>query len=230
MAGKKNANETLTPEELEKARRSGAGGRQMRGVKVKVDNAEEIFKRLMTYVARRYKFHLAAVVVCILTAALANVQGTMFMRTLIDSYITPLIGSENPDYSPLLSAILRVACFYAIGVIASYAHQRIMVVVTQGTLRDLRKEMFEHMESLPIRYFDTHSHGDIMSMYTNDIDTLRQMISQSMPQFLNSLITVISVFISMLILSVPLTAVTCAMVAVTLFVTGKVAGQSGASL
>ena len=227
MAGKKNANETLTPEELEKARRSGAGGRQMRGVKVKVDNAGEIFKRLMTYVAGRYKFHLAAVVVCILTAALANVQGTMFMRTLIDSYITPLIGSENPDYSPLLSAILRVACFYAIGVIASYAHQRIMVVVTQGTLRDLRKEMFEHMESLPIRYFDTHSHGDIMSMYTNDIDTLRQMISQSMPQFLNSLITVISVFISMLILSVPLTAVTCAMVAVTLFVTGKVAGQSG---
>ena len=112
MAGKKNANETLTPEELEKARRSGAGGRQMRGVKVKVDNAGEIFKRLMTYVARRYKFHLVAVVVCILTAALANVQGTMFMRTLIDSYITPLIGSENPDYSPLLSAILRVACAY----------------------------------------------------------------------------------------------------------------------
>ncbi|MBR3170828.1 MAG: ABC transporter ATP-binding protein [Lachnospiraceae bacterium] len=199
----------------------------MRGVKVKVDNAGEIFKRLMAYVARRYKFHLAVVVVCILTAALANVQGTMFMRTLIDGYITPLIGSESPDYSPLLRAILKVAGFYAIGVLASYAHQRIMVVVTQGTLRDLRKEMFEHMESLPIKYFDTHSHGDIMSMYTNDIDTLRQMISQSMPQFLNSLITVISVFISMLILSVPLTAVTCAMVAVTLFVTGKVAGQSG---
>ena len=227
MADKKKASETLTPEEIEKARKSGAGGRQMRGVKVKVDNAGEIFKRLMAYVGRRYKFHLAVVVICILTAALANVQGTMFMRTLIDSYITPLIGSENPDYSPLLSAILRVACFYAIGVIASYAHQRIMVVVTQGTLRDLRKEMFEHMESLPIRYFDTHSHGDIMSMYTNDIDTLRQMISQSMPQFLNSLITVISVFISMLILSVPLTAVTCVMVAVTLFVSGKVAGQSG---
>jgi ATP-binding cassette subfamily B protein len=227
MAGKKEAPDTLTPEELEKARKSGAGGRQMRGVKVKVDNAGEIFKRLMAYVARRYKFHLAVVVVCILTAALANVQGTMFMRTLIDGYITPLIGSESPDYSPLLRAILKVAGFYAIGVLASYAHQRIMVVVTQGTLRDLRKEMFEHMESLPIKYFDTHSHGDIMSMYTNDIDTLRQMISQSMPQFLNSLITVISVFISMLILSVPLTAVTCAMVAVTLFVTGKVAGQSG---
>ncbi len=226
MAGKKNEKETLTPEELEKLRKSGGRG-VVRGVKVKVDNAGEIFKRLMTYVASRYKFHLAVVVVCILVAALANVQGTMFMRTLIDSYITPLIGSESPDYAPLLSAILRVACFYAVGVIASYAHQRIMVVVTQGTLRDLRKEMFEHMESLPIKYFDTHSHGDIMSMYTNDIDTLRQMISQSMPQFLNSLITVISVFISMLILSVPLTVVTCAMVAVTLFVTGKVAGQSG---
>ena len=227
MAGKKNEKETLTPEELEKLRKSGGGRGAVRGVKVKVDNAGEIFKRLMTYVASRYKFHLAVVVVCILVAALANVQGTMFMRTLIDSYITPLIGSESPDYAPLLSAILRVACFYAVGVIASYAHQRIMVVVTQGTLRDLRKEMFEHMESLPIKYFDTHSHGDIMSMYTNDIDTLRQMISQSMPQFLNSLITVISVFISMLILSVPLTVVTCAMVAVTLFVTGKVAGQSG---
>ena len=226
MAGKKDI-DTLTPEELEKARKQGAGRNQMRGVKVKVDNAGEIFKRLISYVAKRYKIQLGAVVICILTAALANVQGTMFMRTLIDSYITPLIGSANPDYTPLLRAIIRVACFYAIGVIASYTYQRIMVVVTQGTLRDLRKEMFEHMESLPIRYFDTHSHGDIMSMYTNDIDTLRQMISQSMPQFLNSLITITRVFVSMLILSIPLTIVTCIMVAATLFVTSRVAGQSG---
>ena len=227
---KEKANEAeMSAEELEKARKSGGGGnqRQMRGVKVRVDNAPAIFRRLMGYVLKRYKFRIVLVVICIFVSVLANVQGTMFIQTLIDGYITPMIESGSTDFGPLAQAILRVALFYAIGVAASYTHQRTMVYVSQGTMRDLRVEMFEHMESLPIRYFDRHSHGDIMSLYTNDIDTLRQMVSQSMPQFLNSMITIVSVLISMLILSVPLTFVTLFMVALTLFASGKIAGQSG---
>ncbi|MDO4804819.1 MAG: ABC transporter ATP-binding protein [Lachnospiraceae bacterium] len=199
----------------------------MQGVKVKVDNAPVVFKRLMGYVFSRYKVQIVFVVICIFASVLASVQGTMFIQTLIDVYITPMVRSGGTDFGSLLLAIGRVAAFYAIGVLASFAQQKTMVYVTQGTMRDLRLEMFEHMESLPIRYFDRHSHGDIMSMYTNDIDTLRQMISQSMPQFLNSLITIVSVLISMIILSVPLTLVTLVMVGVTLFTSGKIAGQSG---
>ena len=226
---KKNSDAEMSAEELEKARKSGGGGnqRQMRGVKVKVDNAPAIFKRLMGYVLSRYKFQIILVVICIFVSVLANVQGTMFIQTLIDGYITPMIQSGSTDFGPLAAAIFRVALFYAIGVTASFVHQKTMVYVSQGTMRDLRMEMFEHMESLPIRYFDRHSHGDIMSLYTNDIDTLRQMVSQSMPQFLNSLITIVSVLVSMIILSVPLTVVTLVMVGFTLFVSGKIAGQSG---
>ena len=226
---KKNSDAEMSAEELEKARKSGGGGnqRQMRGVKVKVDNAPAIFRRLMGYVLSRYKFQIILVVICIFVSVLANVQGTMFIQTLIDGYITPMIRSGSTDFGPLAAAILRVALFYAIGVTSSFVHQKTMVYVSQGTMRDLRMEMFEHMESLPIRYFDRHSHGDIMSLYTNDIDTLRQMVSQSMPQFLNSLITIVSVLVSMIILSVPLTVVTLIMVGFTLFVSGKIAGQSG---
>ena len=139
----------------------------------------------------------------------------------------PLIGQENPDFSGLWSAIVRVGCFYAIGALAGYAYNRIMVNVSQGTLRNIRNDMFGKMESLPIKYFDTHAHGDIMSCYTNDIDTLRQMISQSMPQLLNSAITIVSVFFSMLFLSWPLTIVTLIMVSLMLYVTKMVAGASG---
>ena len=150
------------------------------------------------------------------------------MKNLIDEYITPFLLSDNPNFTPLAHAIARVAAFYALGVLATFGYNRLMVNVTQGTLRNLRNDLFSHMEKLPVKYFDTHAHGDIMSVYTNDIDTLRQMISQSMPQLLNSGITIISVFVSMLILSIPLTVVTMIMVGIMVFCSKKSAGQSGA--
>ena len=171
----------------EKVKEVGGGPRGMRGrPRPKVENPGKIFRRIISYVVRFYGFHLAAVAVCIVISVLANVQGTMFTRTLIDSYITPMVeqvkaGQANPDFSPLLHAMMRVACFYLIGIAAAYTQARTMAFVTQGTMKRLRTELFEHMESLPIKYFDTHAHGDIMSVYNNDIDTLRQMVSQSMP-------------------------------------------------
>lgn len=203
-------------------------GKMPRGVKgPKVENAGEILKRLMQYLWRYYGFQLIVVAIAIVISVLANVQGTMFTQTLIDEYILPMIGAENPDFGPLLHAIIKVACFYLVGVAASFAQSRIMIYVTQGTLKKLRVEIFTHMESLPIKYFDTHPHGDIMSVYTNDIDTLRQMISQSMPQLLNSAITIVSVLSSMLIISVPLTLVSLFMVFLMMNVTKFVAGRSG---
>ncbi len=180
----------------------------------------------MGYVLSRYKFRCMIVVLCILAGVFANIQGTMFTRTLIDTYILPLIGSANPDFSGLARAIARVACFYAVGVIAGFTWNRIMIYVTQGSMRDLRDDIFSHMESLPISYFDTHAHGDIMSVYTNDIDTMRQMISQSIPQILNSSVTVVGVLTSMLILNVPLTLVSLCMVGIMILVTRKTAGFS----
>lgn len=183
----------------------------------------------MKFVLKDYWAAGVIVLICIVVSVLASVQGTMFTRTLIDDYIVPLIGQQNPDFSGLVAAITRVACFYAVGVIAAYAQARIMVVITQGMLRNFRDAMFVHMESLPIRYFDSHPHGDIMSLYTNDTDTLRQMVSQSIPQLINSAITIVSVLISMFVLSVPLTVVTLIMVAVMLFASGRVAGLSGSN-
>ncbi len=193
----------------------------------KVENPGRIFKRLMKYVMKSYGLHLVIVAVLILVSVLANVQGTMFIQSLIDDYIQPLLTAESADYQPLAMAILRVAGFYAIGVASAYIYNRLMINVTQGVLRNLRNDLFSHMETLPIKYFDTHSHGDIMSIYTNDTDTIRQMVSQSMPQVFNSAITVVSVFISMVILSVPLTIVTLVMVVVMLVVTARTAGISG---
>lgn len=203
-------------------------GRQPRGMKAQVKNPGELFLRLMKYVLKDYKFHCISVVVLIVVSVLCNVQGTMFMKNLIDEYITPFLLSGNPNFTPLAYAIARVAAFYALGVLATFGYNRLMVNVTQGTLRNLRNDLFSHMEKLPVKYFDTHAHGDIMSVYTNDIDTLRQMISQSMPQLLNSGITIISVFVSMLILSIPLTVVTMIMVGIMVFCSKKSAGQSGA--
>ena len=203
-------------------------GRQPRGMKAQVKNPGELFLRLMKYVLKDYKFHCISVVVLIIVSVLCNVQGTMFMKNLIDEYITPFLLSDNPNFTPLAHAIARVAVFYALGVLATFGYNRLMVNVTQGTLRNLRNDLFSHMEKLPVKYFDTHAHGDIMSVYTNDIDTLRQMISQSMPQLLNSGITIVSVFISMLILSIPLTIVTMIMVGIMVFCSKKSAGQSGA--
>jgi ATP-binding cassette subfamily B protein len=204
--------------------------RRPMGPRPKIENPGKILKQIFSEIMKNYAIHVVLVVVFIFVSVLANVQGTLFTKDLIDQYILPLLKSKNAgtpvDYTNLLNAIKRVAVFYAIGIAASYSQQRIMVNVTQGTLRNLRNRMFEHMESLPIRYFDTHSHGDVMSMYTNDIDTMRQMISQSMPQMLNSAITVVSVFISMVYLSIPLTIVTLIMVAVMLYATKKSAGLS----
>ncbi len=200
-----------------------------RGPRPKLQNPVGLFKRLMKFVLKDYWAAGVIVLICIVVSVLASVQGTMFTRTLIDDYIVPLIGQQNPDFSGLVAAITRVACFYAVGVIAAYAQARIMVVITQGMLRNFRDAMFVHMESLPIRYFDSHPHGDIMSLYTNDTDTLRQMVSQSIPQLINSAITIVSVLISMFVLSVPLTVVTLIMVAVMLFASGRVAGLSGSN-
>ncbi|MBO6114517.1 MAG: ABC transporter ATP-binding protein [Lachnospiraceae bacterium] len=205
----------------------GPGGGRYRGPKVKVENAGQVFKRIMSYVGKKYKFQYMLVIFCIVVNVLANIQGTMFTKTLIDDYITPLMGSDNPDYSDLLHAILRVAVFYLCGIIAAFVQQLTMIYISQGTLRDMRQDLFTHMESLPISYFDKNTHGDIMSIYTNDIDTLRQMISQSIPQFVSSVITIVSVFVSMIILSIPLTFVTIIMLFIMLKASTKVASKSG---
>lgn len=198
------------------------------GKKSTVENPGKLFMRLMNYVFREYKFHCLLVFILIFIGVIANVQGTMFMKNLIDEYITPfLLSTDEPNFAPLANAIGRVAVFYVIGVVSVYLYNRIMVKVTQGTLRSLRNELFAHMEKLPIKYFDTHAHGDIMSIYTNDIDTLRQMISQSIPQVINSGFTIVSVFVSMVILNIPLTIVTLLMVGVMLYCTKSAAGQSG---
>lgn len=193
----------------------------------KVDNPGKLLGRVFAYVGKKYKFHLIVVVIGIFASVLANVQGTMFMKTMIDDYIVPLVQADKPDFGPFGMATLRVAMFYLIGVVFAYLYNRLMIYVTQGTLRDLRNDMFKKMESLPIKYFDTHPHGDIMSVYTNDIDTLRQMVSQSIPQMLSSLMTIVSVFISMLILNVPLTLVTVVMLVVMATATKKIASLSG---
>ena len=194
----------------------------------KVKYPGKLLMRLINYIFRDYKVHCIAVFILIFVGVIANVQGTMFTRDLIDKYITPFLLSDGtPNFSPLAHAIERVAVFYGIGIVATYAYNRIMINVTQGMMMNMRNELFEHMEKLPIKYFDTHAHGDIMSIYTNDIDTLRQMVSQSIPQIINSGFTIISVFVSMLILNIPLTVVTMIMVAIMIFGTKKAAGQSG---
>ena len=204
----------------------GRGGAAFRSGPM-VENPGKMLGRLMGYIFKNYRIHIIVVVIGIVVSVLANVQGTMFMKTLIDQYIMPMLQSETPDFHPLAMAILRVACFYAIGVACTYTYNRLMIYVSQGTLRNLRNEMFERMETLPVKYFDTHAHGDIMSIYTNDIDTLRQMISQSIPQLISSVITIVSVLVSMIILNVPLTIVTLVMVGVMLVASKNLAGLSG---
>ncbi len=205
----------------------GMGGRRgMMGARPKLENPGKIMKRLLKYMMKDYWYMWLIVAICIIVITYATAQGTMFMQTLIDDFIVPLIGDENPDFGPLLKAIIRVAIFFLIGTIASFVRERLMVIITQGNLRNLRDEMFEKMETLPIKYFDTHAHGDIMSMYTNDVDTLRQMISQSIPQLFSSILTIGMVLTYMIILSVPLTLINLAMVAVMLIVTGKVGSLS----
>ena len=202
------------------------GPRGPQGPKPKIKNPGKLFARLMGFIFKKYLPACIIVVICIFVSVLANVQGTMFTKNLIDDYIVPLLKTGNPDYGPLLAAMGRVTVFYGIGVISTFAYSKIMIYVSQGTIKNLRVELFSHMQDLPIRYFDSHAHGDIMSIYTNDIDTLRQLISQSLPQILNSAITVVSVFVSMVILNIPLTVLTIVMVIVTTVVTKKFAGFS----
>ncbi|WP_443594578.1 ABC transporter ATP-binding protein [Agathobacter sp.] len=202
------------------------GPKGPRGPKPKIKNPGKLFARLMGFIFKKYLPACIIVVICIFVSVLANVQGTMFTKNLIDDYIVPLLKTGTPDYGPLLAAMGRVAVFYGIGVISTFAYSKIMIYVSQGTIKNLRVELFSHMQDLPIRYFDSHAHGDIMSIYTNDIDTLRQLISQSLPQILNSAITVVSVFVSMVILNIPLTVLTIVMVIITTIVTKKFAGFS----
>ncbi len=197
------------------------------GPRPKVDNPGKILKRVVNYVLKDYRIHLIVVIIGITGGVLCNVKGMMFTKTLVDDYITPLIGQASPDFSPLKSAILRMAAIYLVGIACVFVQNKTMIYVTQGTLKKIRQELFSKMERLPVKYFDTHSHGDIMSVYTNDVDTLRQMIAQAMPQFLNSAITIVSVLSSMIILSLPLTFVTLFMVAVMLFASSKAAKKSG---
>ena len=200
-----------------------------RGARVRpsVENPGKILQRLAALVFKRYGFAFAVVLVCILVSAWATLQGTLFLRTLIDQYITPMLSSGSRDFAPLVSALIKISWIYLAGVVSSFLYQRIMVIVTQGTLRNLRQDLFSHMETLPIRYFDQNAHGDIMSVYTNDVDTLRQLISQSIPQIINSAVTLVMTFVSMILLSWQLTIVSVAMVAVTLFVSARIGSLSG---
>ena len=201
--------------------------RTPRGMKPTVENPGKIFRRLMDFVFEHYGIQLILVFIFILVSVLANLQGTMFMKTLIDDYINPMIKSGSDDFGPLLKAITKTAVFYGVGVISTYAYNRIMVNVSQGTLRRIRDGLFDHMQSLPIKYFDTHTHGDIMSIYTNDVDTLRQVISQSIPQLISSTFTLIGVVVCMVIRNVPLTIVSFLMVGFMLRVTMSISKKSG---
>ena len=205
----------------------GPGPRGMGGPRPKVENPSKLLKRIMAEVFQHYLPHCILVLICIVVSALANVQASLFLQTLIDDYIIPMTQQQDPSFAPLAGALVRVGCIYVVGILAAWLNARIMVNVTQGTLRNLRTQLFTHMESLPISYFDTHPHGDIMSVYTNDVDTLRQMLSQSIPQLVSSAITIVSVFASMCMLSWQLTIVTMLMVALMLFCSKKITQQSG---
>lgn len=189
-------------------------------------NKQATLKRVLAYVIKNYKWRFMAVFVLILIAALCMVRFSLFMQTLIDSYITPLLAAKNPDFSGLAHAIFQLIIIGIIGVASTYTYNRLMVYVGQGTIRHIRINLFTHMESLPIKYFDTHAHGDIMSIYTNDVDTLRQLIGQSIPQVVNSSFSILTTFVSMLVLNVPLSAMSVFMVIVLLYVARKIAAQS----
>ncbi len=187
-------------------------------VRVKLENGDLILKRLISFIFENYKVHCIVTLVFIFISSAASVLGSLFIKSLIDDYIVPMVGVENPDFMPLMQALLMMGTIYLIGVISTYVYNRILLTVAQGTLKKTRDMLFEHMEKLPISYFDTHAHGDIMSIYTNDTDTLRQLISQSIPQLISSILTIIGVLISMITISIPLTLI----VLVIVFVIKKV--------
>lgn len=193
----------------------------------KVKNPGKILKRIFSMIFEKYSIHVIVVLICVLLNTYASIQGTLFTKTLIDDYIAPMLLKSNPDFAPLLSAIFRIAIIYLLGVGASFLQQKLMIYVAQGTLLRIREKIFSSMEKLPIKYFDTHAHGDIMSIYTNDVDTLRQLISQSLVQLVSSVVTICWTFVTMIMLSVPLTIVTCIMIALTMIASGQILKRSG---
>ena len=204
----------------------GPGRRGPGGPRPKIENPGKLLKRVLGYTLKDYAVQWIIVVICIFTSVFATLQGTLFIKTLIDDYIVPMLGQQNPDFGPLAGAIGRVVIFYALGIVASFTQSRLMIYITQGTQRNMRNDLFEKMERLPIKYFDTHAHGDIMSVYTNDIDTMRQMISQSIPQLINSATSVVGTLVSMLILDIPLTVISLVMVGLMIFAAKKIGSQS----
>ncbi len=203
------------------------GPMAMRGSRPKVENPRKIMKRLLGYMLKNYKIQFFIVVVCIIITACTTLRGMLFMQSLIDDYILPMTKVANPDFGPLKNAILNLVATYVIGVVSAYVYNRIMVNIGQGTMLKLRTDLFTHMESLPIKYFDTNAHGDIMSVYTNDVDTLRQLMSQSIPQTINSAVTIIMTFVSMIVLDIPLTIISLLMVGLMMFVTSKISKKTG---
>ena len=193
----------------------------------RVNTATKLISRVIRYMLHYYKFPFLLVIICILITAIATVVGATFPQTLVDDYITPMLKTGSDDFSGLASQLVRLACIMGIGVITAFSYNRIMVNVSQGTMRNLRDDLFRRMESLPIKYFDTHAHGDIMSVYTNDVDTLRQLLSQSIPQIINSVITMIATLITMIILNPALTVISILTAAVMLVVTSNFSKLSG---
>ena len=207
-------------------RPGGAG----RGAPMRIPGQKMDFKvlaRVFGYVGAKYKLLMLLVVCCIFASSIANVFSSLFLGSLIDEHIKPMLDSGSTYFAPLLTMLLKMAGIFLIGIVSTYTYNRIMVTVSQGVLKTIRDDMFTHMQSLPIRYFDTNSHGDIMSRYTNDIDTLRQMISQTIPQIISSAVTIISTFVAMISLSIPLTVVVIVCIFVMMIFTGKIAGNSG---
>ena len=209
----------------------GPGGRRPPMGKPNFKGQGKMIKRVFGYVMKNYKWHMLIVCICIATTAMCTLQGTLFMQTLIDDYILPMVAiakeGGTPDFAPLAVAIGRLACLLGLGVITSYAHNRIMVNVSQGTMRNIRTSLFSTMQKLPVKYFDTHIHGDIMSIYTNDVDTLRQLIGQTLPQVFNSVITIVTTFVSMVAMSFPLTPLSLVLIALSMKFSMKIAGNAG---
>lgn len=204
----------------------GPAGRHsaMFGSKPKIEKGT--FKRLFSYITKQYKVQFTFVVICIVISSITSVLGLVSLKTLIDEYITPLIGTENPDFTGLVSFVAKIGILFGIGIVTTYVYNRLMAIIAQSVLRDIRNEMFDKMQSLPIKYFDTHTHGEIMSYYTNDTDALRQMISQSLPNLISSSVTIVSTVISMIALSPILSLFTFAFSAFTIFVTKTIASKS----
>jgi len=204
----------------------GPAGRHsaMFGPKPKIEKGT--FKRLFSYITKQYKVQFTFVVICIVISSITSVLGLVSLKTLIDEYITPLIGTENPDFTGLVSFVAKIGILFGIGIVTTYVYNRLMAIIAQSVLRDIRNEMFDKMQSLPIKYFDTHTHGEVMSYYTNDTDALRQMISQSLPNLISSSVTIVSTIISMIALSPILSLFTFAFSAFTILVTKTIASKS----